>query len=205
MKRTLIGGACAVVTIAMCAVMVAHADDPPTPKTPNPQTPTPQTPNPQTPNPEKPAPVDGSVMSPKEQAFAKLLTGAVLEGTWRMTHFDKPQEEMKLGEHQTDRYEIVSAVKTSGEHWVITARIVYADRDVNLPVPVRVVWADDTPMITLTELTMPILGKYSARVIFHHGFYSGVWYGAGYGGVLSGQVTHAQSSDKPSEQQRGTE
>ncbi len=136
-----------------------------------------------------------SKLNEKEKAFAKLLTGAVLEGTWRMTYFDKPGEEMKLGDPKTDRYEIVSAVKSGDENWVITARIVYADRDVNLPVPVRVVWADDTPMITLTELTMPILGTYSARVIFHHGFYSGVWYGAGYGGVMSGQVSKSKESD----------
>lgn len=186
MNRKLIGCVCLVAVFALGALQSSIADEPPKEKPPVAK----EAPK------EKTDASKGSAagnMNAKERAFADLLTGAVLEGTWRMTYFDKPGEEMKLGDAKSDRYEIVSAVKSGGDNWVITARIVYADRDVNLPVPVRVVWADDTPMITLTELTMPILGTYSARVIFHHGFYSGVWYGVGYGGVMSGQVTKAES------------
>ena len=43
-----------------------------------------------------------------------------------------------------------------------------------------------------------MLGVYSARVMFHKGFYSGVWYGANYGGVMSGRVVK-QSSAKSTE------
>ncbi|GJM23852.1 MAG: hypothetical protein DHS20C16_02670 [Phycisphaerae bacterium] len=192
MNQKTIGGLCLVAILTFCAIQSTIADEPPKEKPPATPT-TKETPK-QSAEAAKEKPTGN--MNAKEQAFAKLLTGAAMEGTWRMTHFDKPNEEMKLGEPKADLYEIVSAVKSGGESWVITARIVYADRDVKLPVPVRVVWADDTPMITLTELTMPILGTYSARVIFHHGFYSGIWYGAGYGGVMSGQVT--KSSKDPS-------
>jgi hypothetical protein len=184
---------CLTGVLAACAIQSTGADEPPKDKPP--AAPTAK----ETPKQESDAAKETSSgnMNAKEKAFAELLTGAIMEGTWRMTYFDKPGEEPKLGEAKSDRYEIVSAVKSGGDSWVITARIVYADRDVNLPVPVRVVWADDTPMITLTELTMPILGTYSARVIFHHGFYSGVWYGAGYGGVMSGQVSPEDFTPRP--------
>ena len=45
-------------------------------------------------------------------------------------------------------------------------------------------------------LPVPMIGTYSARVIFHKGFYSGVWYSnlKNYGGVLSGRVTKSKSS-----------
>ncbi len=192
MKKTLI---CSYVLLGLFAVYnsaSAIADDPPTKPSP------PTAPSKPTPAPKGESP-NSAQMSAREKAFADLLTGAVMEGTWRMTHFNTPQEETKLGEPRSDRYEIVSAIKSGGEHWVITARIVYADRDVNLPVPVRVVWADDTPMITLSELAMPMLGTYSARVMFHHGFYSGVWYGPTYGGLMSGQIARKKTTAKTTE------
>ncbi|HNO78916.1 MAG TPA: hypothetical protein PKN33_12730 [Phycisphaerae bacterium] len=192
MNRKLIGCVGLVAVFALGVMQYTLADEPPKEKPPVAK---------DAPKEKPDAPKDSAAgnMNAREKAFAEMLTGAVMEGTWRMTYFDKPGEEMKLGEAKSDRYEIVSAVKSGDDDWVITARIVYADRDVNLPVPVKVVWADDTPMITLTELNMPILGTYSARVIFHHGFYSGVWYGAGYGGVMSGQMTKSPSSDTSKE------
>jgi hypothetical protein len=61
---------------------------------------------------------------------------------------------------------------------------------VSIPVPVRVVWAEDTPMITLSDFSVPMLGTYSCRVIFHHGYYTGIWYSTvkNYGGIMSGRV-----------------
>ncbi len=185
MNKRVIGFICVMGLLACVAIQSTVADEPPKQEQPVAK----ESPKEKTDSPKE---TPSGTLNEKEKAFAELLTGAVLEGTWRMTYFDRAGEETKLGEPKSDRYEIVSTEKSGGDNWVITARIVYADRDVNLPVPVRVVWADDTPMITLTELTMPILGTYSARVIFHHGFYSGVWYGSGYGGVMSGQVSKVE-------------
>ena len=41
---------------------------------------------------------------------------------------------------------------------------------------------------------------YSARVIFHEGFYSGVWYGnrRDYGGILSGRIVRPADKNKRS-------
>jgi hypothetical protein len=142
-------------------------------------------------------PVGKTPTPEQERAFAELLTGAVLEGTWQMTHF-APDQEPVLGEPRSERYTIEKAEKTLDEHWIITARVQYADKDVALPVPVRVIWADDTPVITLDSMNLPMLGTYSARVMFHKGFYSGVWYGATYGGTMSGRVTRPPA-DKPTQ------
>ncbi len=43
----------------------------------------------------------------------------------------------------------------------------------SLPVPVRIVWAEDTPIVTLTDVGLPLLGTYSARVMFFGRFYAG--------------------------------
>ena len=44
-------------------------------------------------------------------------------------------------------------------------------------------------------------GTYSARVMIHHGFYSGIWYcgGKNYGGVMQGRITK-----KPDDARNGT-
>ncbi len=149
-------------------------------------------------------PVDESVSSQtrtatptdREKAFADLLTGAVLEGTWQVTGPGGFAAGAPLSESKREKYTVVSASKGVGDNWVISARIQYGDTDVTVPVPVRVVWSADTPMITIDDLPVPMIGTYSARVIFHKGFYSGVWYSnlKNYGGVLSGRVTKSKSS-----------
>ena len=99
---------------------------------------------------------------------------------------------------QEDSYTITSATKLAGDFWVISARIRYGEIDVTLPVPVRVVWADDTPIITLDNLNLPGVGRYSARVVIFGGFYCGIWFCGekNYGGVMSGRVI----KKKPAEQ-----
>jgi hypothetical protein len=123
-----------------------------------------------------------------EAEFAALLTNAVLEGTWQATRVGESPNEAPLGPAMKDRYSILAAHKAEADWWLIRARIQYADHDVVLPVRVRVLWAGDTPVITVDETSFPGLGTYSARVLFHGPFYSGVWKGGGHGGVMSGRV-----------------
>lgn len=128
-----------------------------------------------------------------ERRFRDDLRGVTLRGTWQMTQFGdggaKP-----LGEARSESYAISSAEKDTDDYWIISARIQFGDKDVTLPVRVRVVWAGDTPVITLDDLDLPLLGRYSARVMIYRDFYSGTWFGAGYGGVMSGQIVRAAAA-----------
>lgn len=123
-----------------------------------------------------------------ESEFAALLTNAVLDGTWQATRVGAAMNDTPLGPAMKDRYTILAAHKAETDWWLIQARIQYAEQDVVLPVRVRVVWAGDTPVITVDETNFPGLGTYSARVMFHGPFYCGVWKGGGHGGVMSGRV-----------------
>lgn len=132
-----------------------------------------------------------------EQRFRESLAGVVLKGTWRMTTDLKGKS--PLSEPKEEKYSITNVEKIDGDKWVINARIQFADKDVTIPVPVRVVWAEDTPIITINELTMPMLGTYSARVMVYRGYYCGTWFGPNYGGVMSGEITRPteqESTDK---------
>ncbi len=132
-----------------------------------------------------------------EQRFKDVMTDAVLSGTWQMTMGDGISKPVTLSDPQPESYTISRVEQTAGDFWVITARIKYADKDVELPILVRVVWSGDTPIITVDNLAVPMIGTYSARVMIYKGFYAGTWFGTGYGGVLSGKVTKASRLPNP--------
>lgn len=127
---------------------------------------------------QQPATPPGVAMNEAEQAFSDSLTGATLTGRFTVDgKADPPKEE---------RYEIVAATKVGEHDWVIVARIQYGPNDVRVPVPVKVHWAGDTPMLSLTDLTIPGLGTFTSRVMFYDGRYAGTWQHGEHGGHLFG-------------------
>lgn len=138
-----------------------------------------------------------------EREFERMLTNVVLKGTWQMTGKEGLAGKAPLTPPLTERYTILSVEKALEDHWLVNARIQFAARDVTIPIMVRVVWAGDTPIITLDEMKLPLLGTYSARVMFYRGFYSGTWFGTDYGGVLSGQIIRAEDEAAVASQPSG--
>lgn len=125
-----------------------------------------------------------------EKEFERTMTGARLEGYWQMTGEQGLADKGALTEPRKESYVISKVSKIGGDRWLVLARITFADKDVNVPVPVRVVWAGDTAVITLDDVGVPLIGTYSARVMIHQGFYSGIWYSnvKNYGGVMAGKI-----------------
>ncbi len=140
-----------------------------------------------------------------EQRFADTLSNVVFRGTFAMTGAEGLKGKAPLSEPRVERYAIDKAEKRDGDRWIITARVQFMEKDVRLPVPVRVVWAGDTPVITLDKMNLPMLGTYSARVVIHEGFYAGTWSGTSYGGVLSGQIIKAEDEEKIIEMEEARE
>lgn len=121
-----------------------------------------------------------------EDEFEKMLTGATLEGSF--TVWGRESEPSRQ-----EKYTIGSVTKLAGGYWTINARIEYGNHDVTVPVPVRVEWAGDTPVIQLTDATVPGLGTFSARVLFYRGQYAGTWSHDSGGGSQFGRVIPAGS------------
>lgn len=133
-----------------------------------------------------------------EHEFQEKLTGATLIGSWQMTTDQAVAAgKLELSPPRQERYTIMKVTKFLGR-WIIAARIQYGDKDVTIPVPVKVIWAEDTPIISVTDADLPGLGKYSARVMFYGDYYAGTWFGDCYGGVLSGRIT--KTSEESAEQ-----
>jgi hypothetical protein len=54
--------------------------------------------------------------------------------------------------------------------------------------PINVLWAGNTPVMTLDKITIPGLGTFSARVVFHENKYAGTWVHDNVGGHLFGRI-----------------
>lgn len=123
------------------------------------------------------------VLNELEQTFMATLTNATLEGYWRLA------DAGGIGDEKTEKYVVTSVRKIHGDRWLIWARIQYGSKDVNIPVPVAVKWAGDTPVISVTNAGLPGLGTYTARVMVYRNLYTGTWFGSDHGGMLSGTIT----------------
>ena len=117
----------------------------------------------------------------REKAFASKLTGAVLAGSFSLDGKD-------AGAHKPDRYQIVSAKKVNGDDWVVTAKMKIGEKELDIPIAIKVFWADDAPVMSLTDLTIPGMGTFTARVMFHGDRYAGTWQHGEAGGHMWGVV-----------------
>lgn len=168
-----------------------------------------QTPAPATAPPPDPPPAAAAAPAPAgtekkkrtradlEKDFREMLTGATLTGVWQMTGDKGLTGTEPLTPPKEERYTIASVTRLAEDYWLVSARIQIAqDKDVTVPVPVRVIWSGDTPVMTLDDVGVPMLGTYSARVMFYRDFYSGIWLSneKNYGGVMAGRITREGTS-----------
>ena len=127
-----------------------------------------------------------------EKKFEQTLSGATLVGHFTLTGKEDAASRKK------ERYTISSVKKIKDDLWLFTARVTYGTRDVTVPIPLHVKWAGDTPIITLTDLKIPLLGTYTARVIIYRDKYAGTWSAGDHGGHLFGTIERAKADEKKS-------
>ena len=126
---------------------------------------------------------DGARQKEREKKFAESLSGAVLVGSFSIDGVKADKQPF------TERYELKSVKKAKDGMWTFTAHVTYLTQDITVPVTVPVVWAGDTPMISLTDSTLPGMGKeISAKVIFDGGRYAGTWQHGKFGGHMWGKI-----------------
>ena len=133
-----------------------------------------------------------------EKAFAEKMTGSVLLGSFTIDG----DGDQKLAP-QPEKYRIQSVSKIKGETWLFMAGVEYGGKqEIVAPIMLTVKWAGDTPVITLTDVAIPLLGTYSARVLFYGDRYAGVWSGKDHGGELFGRITQGEKEGEAKDGER---
>lgn len=136
--------------------------------------------------PENEAPKPTVSQDELEARFKTLLSNVTLTGRWA------PIRDGVLGQEKEEKYTIVSVARYDGDVWVVNAKMKYGGREIVAPIPVRLKWAGETPVIVVDDLKVPGGNRsYSARVLFFRNTYAGSWTGGEHGGVLSGIIVKA--------------
>jgi hypothetical protein len=117
-----------------------------------------------------------------EKKFQEMMAGVTLVG-----HSTSSNRE---GLSDEERYSITKVSKVAGDTWLIDAHLKYGSHDFSVPIPVTIKWAGDTPVIELTDLTIPGAGTFTARVLLYRDQYSGAWSAKDHGGQLFGKIVH---------------
>ena len=115
-----------------------------------------------------------------DRKFEETMKGVTLVG--RSTRL---QDDKVIGE---EKYVIEGVSKLAGDTWLFRTRLQYGGHDIPLPLPVTIKWAGDTPVITLTDLSIPGMGTYTARVVLYRDQYAGTWSGKKGGGQIFGKI-----------------
>ncbi len=133
----------------------------------------------------------------REQQFGKSLTNKVLVGSFTIDgQADQPKEE---------RYELKKVTRLRDDLWVFNARVKYGKTDITLPIILKVVWAEDTPMISMTNVTIPGLGTFTCRVFFYENRYAGTWQHGKKGGHMFGRIETATTAENASSENTGND
>ena len=131
--------------------------------------------------------------------FSQTLSGAKLVGQFTVSG------EAQAGKLAAEEYHIHEVTKLDeGDYWMFKARVKYGEHDVTVPMPLEVKWAGDTPVITLDNVDIPLLGKFSARVVIDGDKYAGTWSHGDVGGHLFGKIVPSQAdpAKRPADKQK---
>jgi hypothetical protein len=119
------------------------------------------------------ASMDPALLPQVEREFIEKMRGAAMVG-----RFTIAGREDRVA--TPDRYDIYSVDKVGADQWRFNAKI--GESGVTLPIVVTMKFVDDTPLILMTDATIPGMGTFTARVFFHGEHYAGTWFHAGRGG-----------------------
>ena len=133
------------------------------------------------------ASVDPASLTDLERQFTERMREVALVGSFTIEGRDNrtPRE---------DRYDIESVQKVGDDLWQFRA----AMRGTIVPVVVPIRWVGDTPMILMTDTSLPGLGTFTVRLFFHGDRYAGTWQHGEVGGLMSGRIQRQEPGGKQS-------
>lgn len=130
-------------------------------------------------------PKDGK-QADRGQRLAKYLSGARFVGKFTV-------EGKEDASPKTEEYTISKCEKLDQpDMYRLTARIKYGEVDSEVPLDLKILWAGNTPVITMDAFWIPGMGSFGARVLIHSDRYAGTWQHDEVGGHLFGVIKKAE-------------
>ena len=128
----------------------------------------------------------GSTVSPasladRERLFVERMRESVLVGVFT-TDGDPGRTA------SPERYEIAGVEKVNDELWRFNATMNCCGITGAMPIAVPLRWAGDTPMIAMTDTTLPGLGTFTVRLFFYEDRYAGTWHHGERRGQMHGRI-----------------
>jgi len=123
--------------------------------------------------------VNPASLTDLERQFSEHMKGAALVGSFTLAGREDRTP-------NPDRYDIASVEKIGDDRWRFNARI--GETGVTLPMVVPMRWIGDTPIIEMTDFTIPTVGTFSVRLIFYGDRYAGTWQHGPAGGHMFGRI-----------------
>ena len=131
---------------------------------------------------------DVASLTDLERTFAERMQNVALEG-----HFTIEGRQRRDG--NPELYEISRVTKLDDGRWRFDVHLTYGSVDATLPVVVPIVWAGDTPMVSITDFAIPGLGdEFGACVIFYDDRYAGTWDHGQYGDMMYGTIRSLEAN-----------
>jgi hypothetical protein len=125
--------------------------------------------------------VDPASLTDAERQFADRMRGVSLIGSFTVDgREDAPP--------RTDRYDIVSVDKVGADRWRFNASMQCCGVSGAIPIVVPLRWNGDTPMIMMTDTSLPGIGTFTVRLFFHEDRYGGTWQHGDRGGHMWGRI-----------------
>ena len=125
------------------------------------------------------SPVDPVSLTDLERRFTERMRDVMLVGSFAVDGRENatPRE---------DRYRIESVEKVGPDLWRF--RAVVGDGDGVIPIVVPIQWIGDTPMLIMTDASLPGMGTFTVRLFFYGDRYAGTWQHGEAGGLMSGRI-----------------
>ena len=127
-------------------------------------------------------------LSDAERQFADRMRDVSLIGSFTVAgREDRPAH--------PDRYDITSVEKVGTDLWRFNAAMNCCGVHGAVPIVVPLRFVGDTPMIMMTDTSLPGIGTFTVRLFFYGDRYSGTWQHSDTGGDMSGRIEkHVQNT-----------
>jgi hypothetical protein len=133
--------------------------------------------------------VDPASLNEAERQFAERMRDVSLVGSFTVAGREDRAP-------RADRYDISSVEKVGADLWRFNAKMDCCGVNGAIPVVVPMRWSGDTPMIMMTETSLPGLGTFTVRLFFYEDRYAGTWQHGKTGGHMSGRIEKRARTDQ---------